>query len=64
VVNGYACLIEGMMERFRKDLGGAATSVLTGGLAEVMAPNLSGIDVVDPWVVLRGLRIIFDRNAD
>jgi type III pantothenate kinase len=62
VVWGYACLIEGMLERFRKELGGDTKSVLTGGLAEVMAPNLTGIDVIEPWLVLEGLRIIYERN--
>ncbi|HYZ92175.1 MAG TPA: type III pantothenate kinase [Actinomycetota bacterium] len=64
VVNGYACLIEGMIERIRKELGGDTKSVLTGGLASVMAPNLTGIDIVDPWLVLQGLRIIYERNTD
>jgi len=64
VVIGYACLVEGMIERFRKELGGDAKSVLTGGLAEAMAPNLNGIDVLDPWLVLQGLRIIYERNTD
>lgn len=64
VVTGYACLMEGMIERFRKELGGEARSVMTGGLAEVMEPNLTGIDVVDPWLVLRGLRIVYERNLD
>lgn len=64
VVSGYACLIEGMIERFRKELGGETKSVLTGGLASVMAPNLTGIDIVDPWLVLQGLRIIFERNSE
>ena len=64
VVIGYACLVEGMIERFRKELGGDTRSVLTGGLAEVMAPNLTGIDVLDPWLVLKGLRIIYSRNVD
>jgi type III pantothenate kinase len=64
VVTGYACLIEGMIERFRKELGGEAKSVLTGGLAEVMLDNLTGIDVLEPWLVLEGLRIIYERNRD
>ena len=63
VVGGYACLMEGMMERFRKELGGDAKSVLTGGLADVMAPNLTGIDFVDPWLVLQGLRLIYELNT-
>lgn len=64
VVSGYACLIEGMVERFRKELGGDARAVMTGGLAEQMALNLVGIDVLDPWLVLKGLRLIFERNVD
>ena len=62
LVIGYSCLIEGMLDLFRKELGADAKSVLTGGLAEVMAPNVSGIDEVDPWLVLTGLRIIYERN--
>jgi type III pantothenate kinase len=63
VVIGYSCLVEGMIEIFRKELGGETKSVLTGGLAEVMAPNLSGIDIVDPWLVLQGLRFIYQLNT-
>ena len=62
IVIGYACLIEGMFELFAKELGGETKSILTGGLAEVMAPNLDCVDVVDPWLVLRGLRLIYERN--
>jgi type III pantothenate kinase len=64
IVIGYSCLIEGMLDLFRKELGADAKSVLTGGLADVMAPNLEGVDEVDPWLVLKGLRIIYERNAD
>jgi type III pantothenate kinase len=63
VVLGYASLIEGMIEKFRKELEAPAKTILTGGLADVMAANLTGIDVVDPWLVLKGLRIVFDRNT-
>jgi len=64
VVLGYASLIEGMVERFKKELGGGATTVMTGGYAEVMEPNLTCIDTVDPWLVLKGLRIIYERNVE
>lgn len=62
VVIGYSCLVEGMIEHFRKELGGETRSILTGGLSEAMASNLTGIDVLDPWLVLKGLRIIYERN--
>jgi type III pantothenate kinase len=64
VVTGYACLIDGMVERFRKELGGDARTVMTGGLAEAMAENLTCVDVLDPWLVLKGLRLIYERNID
>ncbi len=64
VVLGYASLIEGMVERFTEELDGNATTVMTGGYAEVMEPNLKCIDAVDPWLVLKGLRIIYERNAE
>ncbi len=64
IVIGYSCLIEGMLDLFRKELGGDTKSVMTGGLAESMAPNLEGVDVIDPWLVLKGLRIIYERNTE
>ena len=64
VVAGYACLIDGMIEHFRKELGADARSVMTGGLAEAMAPSLHGVDELDPWLVLKGLRLIYERNVD
>ncbi len=64
VVFGYACLIEGMVDRFRKELGSDARTIMTGGLAETMSANVTGIDVVEPWLVLEGLRILFERNTD
>ena len=62
LVIGYSCLIDGMLDLIRKELGAETKAVLTGGLAEVMAPNLEGIDEVDPWLVLKGLNIIYNRN--
>ncbi|MEX0874689.1 MAG: type III pantothenate kinase [Actinomycetota bacterium] len=64
IVIGYSCLIDGMLELFAKELGGDTRTVMTGGLAEVMAPNLQRVDVVDPWLVLKGLRIIYGRNVE
>lgn len=63
ILFGYTCLIEGMIERFRKELGTDARVVLTGGLAELMREEISGIDVLDPHLVLHGIRILFDRNT-
>lgn len=62
-VFGYAGLVDGLVRRFRAELGGAATVVATGGLAGVVAPHCETIDHVDPWLTLDGVRLVFERNA-
>jgi type III pantothenate kinase len=59
---GYIGLVEGIVERMRGELGGAAFSVATGGLAEMIASDTSAIDVVDRDLTLHGLRLIWNRN--
>ena len=59
---GYAGLVDGLVRRFRTELGAAAAVVATGGLAPVMAPHCETIDRVEPWLTLEGLRLIWERN--
>lgn len=62
IVFGYAALVEGMVDRFRKELGADAKTIVTGGLADVILSEVNCVDIVDPWLVLKGLRILYDRN--
>ena len=62
VMLGYVGLIEGLVARMRDELGGKATVVATGGLAEVLAGQTTAIDVVDPRLTLVGLHLIWDLN--
>ena len=63
ILFGTAAEVDGMVERMQKELGGNATVVATGGLAEVIAPHCHRIDHLDPWLTLKGLRLIFEKNA-
>jgi len=60
---GYAASVDGMVDRFRQQLGEEAVVVATGGLADVIAPVASRIDHVDAFLTLHGLRLVYFRNV-
>lgn len=59
---GYVSLVEGMVGRFRAELGREMKVIATGGLAELIAEQTDIFDVIAPWLTLDGLRIIWDLN--
>jgi type III pantothenate kinase len=59
---GYVGLVEGMIVRFKDELGPGTRVVGTGGLAEVIAKETNAITILAPWLTLDGLRIIYDLN--
>jgi type III pantothenate kinase len=63
LIFGTAAEADGMIERMRKEFGGDATVVATGGLAPLIIPHCQFIDEHDPWLTLEGLRLVFERNA-
>ncbi len=60
---GYVGLVEGMVARFRAELGPSTKVIATGGLAELLATQAACIDVIAPWLTLDGLKIIYDMNC-
>lgn len=59
---GYAGMVDSIVERLRSELGGHAHVVATGGLAHVIAAGTRTIRRVEPFLTLRGLRLIWERN--
>ncbi|MFM8874758.1 MAG: type III pantothenate kinase [Anaerolineae bacterium] len=59
---GYVSMVEGMVSRFRAELGEDMKVVATGGLAEVVAHETKVIDIIAPWLTLEGLRLIWEIN--
>jgi len=61
VLFGYAGLVEGMVERISKEMGGNPAVIATGGFAPLMAKVTAGIHRVDTDLTLKGLRLAWDR---
>jgi type III pantothenate kinase len=59
---GYVCMVEGMVARFKKELGDDMKVVATGGLAEVVAKETKVVNIIAPWLTLDGLRLIWEMN--
>ncbi len=62
LIYGYVGLVEGMVTRFRAELGPEMKVIATGGLTEIIARETRMIDIVAPWLTLDGLRIIWEMN--
>jgi type III pantothenate kinase len=62
LVFGYVGLVEGMVSRFRAELGPKMKVIGTGGLAEVIVQETKVIDIIAPWLTLDGLKIVWELN--
>ncbi len=60
---GYVGMIEGMVARFRAELGAEMKVIATGGLARTIAAETTVIDIINPWLTLEGLRLVWEMNA-
>jgi type III pantothenate kinase len=64
LIYGTAGEVDGIVERVRRELGGSATTIATGGLAPIVIPHCRTIDHHEPFLTLEGLRLVFDKNTD
>ena len=62
LIIGYVALVEGMVERFRKELGAKMKIIGTGGHIQRIADQTNVFDHIDPWLTLEGLSIIWEMN--
>jgi len=62
IIYGYTALVEGMVARIEKELGGKAKVVATGGYAELIANETKVINTVNLDLTLIGLRLIYEMN--
>jgi type III pantothenate kinase len=62
VVHGIVAQVEGLCERFERELG-PSTAIATGGLSGLIVPLTERLEHHEPWLTLHGLRIVFEKNA-
>lgn len=64
MVYGNAACIDGMIDRMEEELGYELTVVATGGLAGVVMPHCKRTIIEDQALLLKGLKIIYDKNTN
>lgn len=63
IVHGFAGQVDTLVRRLSTELGPGVTTVATGGLATTVLASCETIDHHDPWLTLKGLRLIWERNV-
>lgn len=66
ILYGFAGQVDGIVHRMAAELAAdpdTVTVIATGGLAPMVIDETEAIDEHDPWLTLRGLKLVFERNT-
>jgi type III pantothenate kinase len=56
-------MIEGLVERLKREIGKPVTVVATGGLASLFDKHTNAFDAIEPDLTIQGLSLLYERAA-
>ncbi|WP_096156045.1 MULTISPECIES: type III pantothenate kinase [Bacillus] len=62
ILYGYVGQVEGIVARMKRESKVEAKVIATGGLATLISKESNVIDHVDPFLTLKGLQLIYEKN--
>lgn len=62
IIFGFVGQVEGIINRMKAEIENKPKVIATGGLAPILASETDTIDIVDEFLTLDGLRIIYEIN--
>lgn len=63
LVYGYIGQVEYIVKKLKEEMGMDMKVIATGGLAKIIYSETEAIDIYDPLLTFKGLKVIYARNA-
>lgn len=60
---GYGAMVDGLIRKLAAEFSEAPLVIATGGMSELISAYTESIQMVDPMLTLKGLRILHEKNS-
>ncbi|MBP1747956.1 MAG: putative transcriptional acitvator, Baf family [Deltaproteobacteria bacterium] len=64
ITYGYVSLVDGIVKRMKQEVRTDPLVIATGGLSSLIYKGSETIDVVDEFLTLEGLKILYEKNKE